>query len=181
MIPVPLRPRRRERRSLARKVRAAGALLVSCLALLGTAPRADASPDVLRRSFSNMIGGPLDMALSPFTGILTLARNLEEIDDSTGVRLTFALPGWVWLTGLNFFSGAIRTVSGALEVPPGVILFPFETDIEPLFDSVEDAGAMIELDNPVMWIENPWVYQNPLVVPFAILPKWGINYTRAEM
>jgi hypothetical protein len=167
------------RRPLARGLRAA--LLVSCLVLIGAAPRADASPDVLRRSFGNMIGGPLDMALSPFTGILTLSRNLEEIEDSTAVRVTYALPGWIWLTGLNFFSGGIRTVTGGLEVLPGIVLFPFETDIEPLFDPVEDAGALIELDNPLTWIENPWVYRNPLVVPFAIVPKWGIDYTRPEL
>ena len=141
---------------------------------------AQASPETLRRSFSNIIGGPMDMLLSPITATLTVARNLTEIEDSTGVRLVYAIPGIFWLTGVDLGSGMIRCATGLLELPPGVFLFPFETDIDTLFDPVDDAGALIDLDNPLMWIENPWVYYNPLVAPFAIQPKWGINYTRAE-
>lgn len=141
---------------------------------------AAASPDTIRRGFSNIVGGPMDMILSPITAIMTVATNLQDIDDSTGVRLAYFLPGWIWLSGLNFGAGGIRTITGCLEMLPGVILFPFETDIDPLFDPVEDAGALIELENPLVDIENPWVYWNPLVAPFAITPKWGIDYTRAQ-
>lgn len=153
------------------------------ISLLGalTASSAQASPDTLRRGFSNVVGGPLDMVLSPITGILTLARNLQDIDDSTGVKLVYTVPGWIWLTGLNFGSGGIRFFTGALETLPGVLLFPFETDIDTLFDPVDDASALIDLENPITWNENPWIYWNPLVAPFAIQPKWGINYTRAEL
>ena len=160
-------------------------LWAALLALLGAvafaAPSAQASPETLRRSFSNIIGGPLDMLLSPITATMTVARNLTEIDDSTGVRLVYAVPGIFWLTGLDFGSGFIRCATGALEFPPGIFLFPFEPDVDTLFDPVDDAGALIDLDNPLMWIENPWVYKNPLVAPFAIQPKWGINYTRADL
>jgi hypothetical protein len=155
-------------------------LAVACLVVPAVAAPAAASPDTMRRSFSNMFGGPCDMLLSPFSGAMTLARNLQDVDDSTGVRVVYSVPGWVWLTGLNLGSGAIRAVTGALELVPGILLFPFETDLDPLFDPVEDAGALIDLENPIVWIENPWVYKNPLVVPFAIRAKWGISYTRAE-
>ena len=150
-------------------------------AMVFLAPSAQASPETLRRSFSNIIGGHLDMILSPITATMTVARNLTEIDDSTGVRLVYAVPGIFWLTGLDFGSGFIRCATGALEFPPGIFLFPFEPDVDTLFDPVDDAGALIDLDNPLMWIENPWVYKNPLVAPFAIQPKWGINYTRADL
>ncbi|MDG2049289.1 MAG: hypothetical protein P8M78_03915 [Myxococcota bacterium] len=151
------------------------------LSISGAAPNAYASPETLRRSFSNIIGGPLDMILSPITATMTVARNLKEVDDSTAVRLVYAVPGIFWLTGLDFGSGFIRCATGALEFPPGIFLFPFEPDVDTLFDPVDDAGALIDLDNPLMWIENPWVYKNPLVAPFAIQPKWGINYTRADL
>lgn len=142
---------------------------------------ANASPDTLRRSFSNMMQGPLDMVLSPVVGGLTLARNLRDIDDSDAVRVVYAVPGWFWLTGLNFASGGIRTITGVLEVVPGVLLFPFEeTDIDSLFDPVVDAGALVQWDNPVIDYEQPWIYYNPVVVPFAITVKFGINYTVAE-
>jgi hypothetical protein len=81
---------------------------------------------------------------------------------------------------LNFGGGMIRTLTGTLEIIPGVILFASEADMDPLFDPVEDAGALIEWDNPLIDVENPWVYYNPLVAPFAIRVKMGINYTRPE-
>jgi hypothetical protein len=157
------------------------ATVLTVLFLLALAPtHASASPDTLRRGLSNIINAPLDMVLAPFVGGVTLAENLQSIDDSTGVRLVYALPGWVWLSGLNFGSGAIRLVSGVLECIPGVFVFPFETDIDPLFDPVTDAPAWVEWDNPIGEIENAWVYYNPLVAPFAINFKFGINYTTSE-
>lgn len=170
---------RTARPGVLRRVAASG-LAIGLLGTLAAAP-AQASPDTLRRGVSNMFGGPLDMLLSPITGIMTVARNLRDIDDSTGVRVVYAVPGWIWLTGLNFGSGGIRFFTGAVELLPGVILFPFERDIDTLFDPVDDAAALIDLENPITWNENKWVYWNPLVVPFAIQPKWGIDYTRAEL
>jgi len=162
-------------------LRRVGALAV-VLALAGplAASPASATPDTLRRAFSNIIGGPLDMLLSPASGAMTLARNLREIEDTTTVRVVYAVPGWVWLTGLNFGSGGIRAATGFLEVLPGLILFPMDTWLDPIFDPVDDAGALINKENPLVWIDNPWVYHNPLVAPFAIRFKWGISYTRAE-
>ena len=176
------RESRRQARSARGGVRrlAACALAVALLGPVTTAP-AHASPDTMRRAVSNIVGGPMDMLLSPITGILTLARNIQDIEDSTAVRVVYVVPGWVWLTGLNFGAGGIRFFTGTLETLPGFFLFPFETDIDTLFDPVDDAGALIDYDNPLMWVENPWFYYNPLTVPLAIYPKWGINYTRAEL
>ncbi|MAJ61445.1 MAG: hypothetical protein CBC48_16735 [bacterium TMED88] len=171
----------RAQRPMKQRFRRWAAMAALCGSVAFAAPSAEASPETLRRSFSNIIGGPLDMILSPITATMTVARNLTEIDDSTGVRLVYAIPGIFWLTGLDFGSGFIRCATGALEFPPGIFLFPFEPDVDTLFDPVDDAGALIDLDNPLMWIENPWVYKNPLVAPFAIQPKWGINYTRADL
>ena len=123
--------------------------------------------------------GPFDMILSPIVGVMTVAENLDSIDDTDAVRVVYAVPGVIWLTGLDFGAGVIRIVTGGLEVVPGILVFPFETDLDPLFDPVDDASAMIDWDNPLVDVENPWVYYNPLVAPFAIRVKAGINYTRA--
>jgi hypothetical protein len=154
----------------------AGALL---LVALVPAPAA-ASPDTLRRGLGNVIMGPFDMLLSPVQGLYTVTRNLEDIDDSTGVRIGYAAPGWAWLTFLDFGSGMIRILTGALEIVPGVVLFASESDLETLFDPVEDGRALFAWDNPLIEIENPWVYYNPLVAPFAIQVKMGIDYTKAD-
>jgi len=150
--------------------------LITCLA---AAPAA-ASPDTLRRGLGNVMMGPFDMLLAPVQGMNTLWNNLEEIDDSPGVRIAFAAPGWAWLTLLNFSSGMIRSLTGALETAPGIFLFASESDVDALFDPVEDAGALFEWDNPISEIEDPWVYYNPLAAPFAIRVKMGINYTRPD-
>jgi hypothetical protein len=155
------------------------ATIALVLGTLAPAP-AQASPDTLRRSFGNILQGPLDMLMSPITGMWTLASNLNDIDDSAAVRVVYFLPGWIWLTGLNFGSGGIRTITGALELIPGLVLFPFETDLDPLFDPVEDGMALIQWDNPLEYNENPWVYYNPLVAPFAIHVKFAVDYARVE-
>jgi hypothetical protein len=74
----------------------------------------------------------------------------------------------------------IRILTGALEIVPGVVLFASESDLETLFDPVEDGRALFAWDNPLIEIENPWVYYNPLVAPFAIQVKMGIDYTKAD-
>ncbi len=152
---------------------------VLLLAALYPAPAA-ASPDTLRRGLGNIMMGPFDMLLAPVQGIYTVARNLDDIDDSEGVRIGYAIPGWGWLTLLNFGCGMIRVLTGALETVPGVVLFASENDLDPLFDPVEDARALFEWDNPLIEIEDPWVYYNPLVAPFAIKIKMGIDYTRPD-
>ena len=177
-ISRPSRPSRRLRSPfLARAVAfiALGALLAGSMA----GPAA-ASPDTLRRGLGNIMMGPFDMVLSPIQGFNTVVNNLEDIDDSKAVRVAFAVPGWGWLTMLDFSCGMIRILTGSLEVIPGVLLFASESDVDPLFDPVEDAGALFEWENPLIDIEDPWVYYNPLVAPFAIRVKMGINYTRPE-
>ena len=154
-------------------------LLVLGLLLLATGT-AQASPDTLRRSFSNFLMGPLDMLLSPVVGVKTAAENLTDVDDTDAVRVVYAVPGTIFLMGLDFGSGAIRTVTGALEFVPGVLVFPFETDLDPLFEPAEDAPALVNWENPLADVENPWVYYNPLVAPLAIKVKFGINYTQSE-
>ena len=62
---------------------------------------ASASPDTLRRAFSNMLMGPLDMLLSPVVGLMTTAENLRDVDDTDAVRVAYAVPGAIFLMGLD--------------------------------------------------------------------------------
>lgn len=126
--------------------------------IVTTAGPAAASPETLKRSMSNIIGGPFDIVLSPVTAASSVYRNLNDIDDSLGVRIAYFLPGFVWNTGLNIGSGAIRVFAGVLELIPGIILLPFQTDIDAIFAPGEKGNALIDYDTP------------PLNI------KWGIYY-----
>jgi hypothetical protein len=155
--------------------------LTSALLLASLPGSALASDATLRMAFSNMINGPLDMAVSPYTGGHILVTNLRDVEDSSGVRVTYAVPGYFWLTGLMFASGGIRTITGALESVPGVLLFPFERDTDELFAPVESSSAVVlDLENPLADNERWWVRYNPVATLFSIPLKFGLNYTRAD-
>jgi hypothetical protein len=126
--------------------------------VVSVAGPASASPETLKRSMSNIIGGPFDIIFSPITATHGVYRNLNEIDDSPGVKVVYALPGVVWTMGLSIGAGAIRVFAGALELLPGIVLLPFSTDIDPIFAPGEKGDALIDYDTP------------PLNI------KWGIYY-----
>ncbi len=151
-------------------------LIALTVALLGlsSAPAA-ASPETLRRSVGNLVQAPLDMLLAPVVAGRTLYQNLRDIDDTLAVQVVYALPGYVWLTGLHVGAGALRGIAGALEFLPGLILLPLETDLDPLYDPAETGGAMVELDNPLAEVDS--LYYVPLITWHV---KFGIRYTSAE-
>lgn len=134
------------------------------VALLVTAANpAAASPETLKRSVSNIIGGPFDILFSPVTAAHGVYRNLRDVDDSLGVRIAYTVPGFVWNTGMGIGTGAIRVFAGVLEMIPGIILLPFRTDIDPIFAPGEKGNALIDYDTP------------PLNI------KWGIYYMDTPM
>jgi hypothetical protein len=138
---------------------AACSILAASLVLLPSS--AWASQETLKRSVSNMLQSPLDLVLSPMTSLIGISTKMVEQQDSAGVRLFFAVPGYIWYTGVNVGASVIRGVTGLIEVIPGVLLFPFpEADMDPLFDPVDNAGALIEIDTPC-----------------CIYIKFGIDYT----
>jgi len=55
---------------------------------------------------------------------------------------------------------ATRAIAGALELLPGIGLFFFEADLDPLFPPVERAPALVDYDTPPMHF------------------KFGISYTQ---
>ena len=121
---------------------------------------AEASPQTLKRSLSNILCAPFDIALSPIVAARSIALNLQEPEDPLPVRILFPLPGFVWNTGVQVGAGGIRLVAGVLELLPGLGLLFFEKDLDPLFDPAERGDALLDVDTPPLRL------------------KVGIDYTR---
>ena len=96
---------------------------------------AEASYRTLARSVSNMLFGPLDVALSPIVAFKGEIEKIQDVDDTTGVPCGLRSPRVFFYTGVVIGAGVIRTVTGALELIPGIVLLPFKTDMDPLMDT----------------------------------------------
>jgi hypothetical protein len=112
--------------------------------LFGLASPASASPETLKRSVTNILFGPLDVVLGPVTGSRSVYNNIQDIEDTTGVRIAFAVPGVAWNSAMQMGGGVLRTFTGLLEFLPGLILLPFEADMDPLFTMPERQDALID-------------------------------------
>jgi hypothetical protein len=136
-------------------VLAAGLMLLLCV----SAGPAAATPETLKRSVSNLLFGPVDIALTPYVAATNVYNNLQNVDDTMGVRIAYALPGYVWNMGVQIGAGTIRVLTGAIEFLPGLGLLFFDADMDPLFAPVEKAPALVDVDTPPLHM------------------KFGITYT----
>lgn len=135
------------------------ALLFSVL-LLPTPAMAGAQ--TLKRGVGNIIQAPIDLALTPITAGIVVYRNMRNIDDTTAVRVAYALPGYLWLVGLFMGASVLRCFSGFLEFIPGLFLVFTDAEMDPMFAPVERGEAVI------------WDY------PTAVMDfKIGMDYTAA--
>jgi hypothetical protein len=124
---------------------AAGWLLA--LALVAGAPgTAQATGATLKRATSNLLMAPFDMALSPIVAAKTIVTNMRTIDDSMPVRVVYAVPGYVFLTGVQLGASTIRLISGIFEFIPGLGLVFFDTDLDPLYAPAERGEALVDYD-----------------------------------
>jgi hypothetical protein len=133
------------------------ALFAAALTLFASTP-AIATPETLKRSVSNALFAPFDIAASPVTAGVALNENLREIDDARWKKIVFPIPGYAWILGVQIGGGAIREIAGLLELVPGLGLFFFDADLDPLFDPVERNDALVDVDTRALNI------------------KWGVNY-----
>ncbi len=133
--------------------------VAAAVAGLALAAPARASPETLKRSVSNVLFGPADIVLSPVTAAYALYIGLRDQDDSTGVRILYPAPGYIWNFGVQAGAGSIRTLAGLLELLPGIGLYFFDADLDPLFAPAESADAWVDYDTPPLYV------------------KFGINYT----
>ena len=138
---------------------AALAILFLTLLVSGSA---QASGKTLSRALTNIAFGPMDVVLSPIVAGKAITTNLQDIDDTTAVRVAYTVPGYFWYTGVTIGAGVIRTATGVLELIPGILLLPFDTDLDPLMTPVDDGGALVDVENDYFRI------------------KFGIDYTSAE-
>jgi hypothetical protein len=120
-----------------------GILLASSLA----GPAA-ATPETLKRSVSNILMAPLDVAFTPVVAANSLYSNLQNVDDTMPVRIAYVIPGYVWNMGVQIGSAAVRAVAGGIEFLPGLGLLFFDADLDPLFSPVEKAPALVDYDTP---------------------------------
>jgi len=141
-------------------VRRPGLLADLVLLLAGLAGPASASPETLKRSIGNLVFAPFDLAFTPIVSARDVVNNLQNVDDTMGVRIAYAVPGYVWNMGVQIGACATRAIAGALELLPGIGLFFFEADLDPLFPPVERAPALVDYDTPPMHF------------------KFGISYTQ---
>ena len=123
---------------------------------------AQASTKTLARSVSNIFFAPLDILLSPVTAGKGQVEKMTEIEDTMGVRIAYALPGYIWYTGVIIGAGTIRGLTGLIQFIPAVVLLPFETDMDEMMDPVDRAPALVEIDSELFPV------------------KFGIDFTSAE-
>ena len=104
---------------------------------------AGAGTDTLKRGAGNCVQAPFDMILSPVTAGIVLKRNLDNVDDTKAVRYAYAVPGYLWLTGLHAGASVLRLLSGAFELFPGMVLAFTDAEMDPLFTPVEKSEAVV--------------------------------------
>lgn len=140
--------------------------LVASLALalgltVGAASPAHAGGEVLKRAVSNILCAPLDLALAPAVAGTTMYSNLKNVGDSTAVRYFYPPFGYLWLTGVQVGASVLRGISGGLELLPGLILLPFDAEMQPLFGPAEKANAYVDQDTPPLHFKFGIDYTTP--------------------
>jgi hypothetical protein len=129
-----------------RTARAVRVTLVALGLALLAAGSAGATTTVIKRSFENMPQGVVDAALSPITAGRSVYNNMTTIEDTMPVRVAYAVPGYAWNVMCNFGGGVIRSITGLMELPAGLVLLFSDADMEPLFDPAEDNSALLTFD-----------------------------------
>ena len=127
--------------------------------VIAMAVPAAASTDAIKRSVENLTQFPLDIALAPVVGGMSVYQNLQEIDDSPAVRIFYPIPGWGWNTIAQVGGGLLRGVSGIVEFFPGMVLLFTDAEMDTMFDPAEDNDALLEWETDYYYL------------------KAGVNYT----
>lgn len=141
--------------------RGIGSFAAALILTLWVASPAAASPETLKRSVSNLLMAPLDILFGPYVGMRSVFVNVREIDDTTGVRVAYFLPGLGWNVGQQTFAGAFRLLSGALEFIPGLFLLPFEADIRPIYALAERQDGIVDIEFPFLYLKFGINYVDP--------------------
>ena len=70
-------------------------------------------------------------------------------EEALPVKIVYPIPGWVFLTGVQLGASMIRGLTGGIELLPGLILLPFDAELDPLYDLPEDKEALVDWEGPI--------------------------------
>jgi len=135
---------------LSSHARCLGLLATGVVLLAGLAGPASASPETLKRSVSNILMGPLDVVFTPVVAANSVYNNIQNVDDTMDVRIAYVLPGYAWNMGVQVAAGTVRVIAGVIEFLPGLGLFFFDADLDPLFSPADKAAALVDYDTPLL-------------------------------
>lgn len=106
-----------------------------------------AGPKTLSRSVQNLLFFPFDIALSPFVAGKATWTAWRDSDDTTAVKWGYAPFAPIWNFGIQTGASVIRGVAGALELLPGLVLLPFDAEMNPLYDLPATQPAWVDTGN----------------------------------
>jgi hypothetical protein len=115
--------------------------LVAALTALAPSP-ARATTATIKRSMQNLLLFPVDFALSPYVATRAVYTSWRNSDDTDAVKVAYPLPGVAWAISVNMGASVMRGLAGALEFLPGLVLIPFDADLQPLYDLSENNAAL---------------------------------------
>ena len=121
-----------------------------------------AGTKTLARSVQNLIFFPFDLALSPFVATKTTYENWRASDDTKAVKYGYALFAPFWSFGVEAGASVIRGVAGMLELLPGIVLLPFDAQMNAIYDLPETQPAWVDVGSD------------------AFRMKFGVNYLAAS-
>jgi hypothetical protein len=104
-----------------------------------------AGAKTLARATQNLLFFPFDLALSPFVATKTTYENWKNSDDTKAVKYGYAIFAPIWGFGVQAGASVIRGVAGMLELLPGIVLLPFDGEMEPLYDLPETQPAWVDV------------------------------------
>jgi hypothetical protein len=114
---------------------------------------AGASPATLRRSVSDILMSPLDFVCGPYVGVKSVFVNVREVEDTRAVRIAYFVPGLGWNIGMQAFAVSFRLLAGTLELVPGLLLLPFEADMDPLYALPDRQEGLVDIETPPLHIK----------------------------
>jgi hypothetical protein len=77
------------------------------------------------------VSGVQDVVLAPFwSGPRATYRNFDSVSSNGWLQGVCAVSGYVGLLFLQVGQGALRSAVGMLSIPVGLVMLPFEQDVE---------------------------------------------------
>ena len=110
------------------------ALGVAIALVVGAMRPAVAGPELFKHAFNTVAAGPLEFGAAPYVAADTLFHNMDSQGFSTTDKVFFTVPGFTWLLMSQIVLAAGRTLTGALELPPGFVLLATPWNVSPLLD-----------------------------------------------